>query len=142
MTTPARKPTLQVMAYIGREVDALDAGFNAPMPFGCMPAGASPSMVTVQFTTPVVTASGNPFTLSIGTKNDPQRWYSDTIMSGAQDRIDVPIDQTKTRPMSKDSECFIEIDTPSGRPPLEGHLIAYLTFIPLPLMRDATSPWS
>ena len=142
MTTPARKPTLQLMAYVGREIDALDAGWNAPMAFGCMPGGASPSTVTVQFTDPVVTSSGNPFTLSIGTKNDPARWYSDTIMSGAQDRIDVPIDQTKTRPMSKDSECFITLTTPSGRNPISGHIVAYLTFIPLPLMRDVYSPWS
>jgi hypothetical protein len=143
MTTPARKPNSQVLAYIGREIDWTDAGFTTPWLFGCIPGGSTPNAVSVLITDGFTwTLSNTGYQVQIGTAADLTRWGVQGFSGAAPARVDSAVNADKARPMSKDSEAFIQIvpDAPLARP-TKGHAIVWLSFLPHPLTRDAFAPW-
>jgi hypothetical protein len=145
MTQTARKPTQQVLAYIGREIDCMDRGFPGPFPFGCLPGGCTPNALSVLVSTGFVWSPASPgFVIRMGTAANPIRWLEQGFSSGPDaSRVDITIRADVARPMRNDAECFVQVapDTPGALPTL-GHVVVWMSYLPQPLLRDQYAPWS
>jgi len=144
MTAPARKPPIQVMCYIGREVDALDAGINrTPLNMSALPAGASPNTISCLLTQGWETTGGEGVHVQIGTLAEPTKFWDSNFPVGPDPaRIDTGVDPTVCRPLDADTEVFVTLipDLPNSVI-TAGHMILWLSFLPHPLMRDVFAPW-
>src|SRR4051812_35176111 len=107
MTQPARKPTAQVVAYIGREINFTDSGFGTLWAFGCIPGGCTPDEVHCLISDGFAWSAGTDYTVTIGTAAEANRWFEQGFSGASAARIDRSINADKARPMGRDSEAFI-----------------------------------
>lgn len=142
MTQSARKPTAQVMSYIGREIDWTDARQGDPWPFGCLPAFSTPNALSVLISQGFAYDVGLDYIVRIGTAADPIRWFEQGFSGSGAARIDITINADKARPMARDFESYVSVTpvTP-GAKPIAGHAVVWMSYLPQPLLRDQTAKW-
>lgn len=140
----ARKPTAQVMSYIGREVDWTDFGIGAALPFGSLPGGATPNSVSVLIDPGWTWTAGTYFAIYVGTKAKSNRWFDGQYRAGIDvGRVDRAVNADQARPLDQDTECFVSVVPQWGvtAKPRSGHAICWLSYLPQALLRDHSAPW-
>lgn len=135
MTQPARKPLSQCVAYIGREIDFTDGGYPGPWAFGCLPGGCTPNAVSCLISNGFVFDVGTDYSLAVGTKILPARWFEQGFSGSGASRVDRSINADVARPMALDAECFVQLIPPVGATKLlAGHAVLWLSYLAQPLL--------
>ena len=136
---PARKPTQQVVAYFGRDVQYNSAGIGAPWEVGTIPAGGILDRLVILV--PVGFDFGGAYQVSVGIDGDPSYFYIQGIGSSDPLRLDIALNADKCGPWTMDLGVTLTIEAAPSRlapgeriMPTAGHGFLWLTYIPHPLI--------